>query len=101
MEWYNSFAEMLVSLLPLVIAVIATSFFIEDDEKKSDGNDYHNIILPREDWTQEMEDEFQAMCEEERRIAREKWRRKFERIIQQLKKNGAMPSKRNERRRKP
>ena len=101
MEWYNSFAEMLVSLLPLIIAVTAASCYIEDDEKKSDDNDYHNIILPREDWTKEMEDEFQAMCEEERRIAREKWRRKFKRITQQLKKNGMMPSKRKERRRKP
>lgn len=92
MEWYKSFVEILVSLLPLIIAVIAASCYIEDDEKKSDGNDYHNIILPREDWTKEMEDEFRAMCEEERHITRGRWTQMFKRIIQRMKR---------ERRRKP
>lgn len=67
MEWYNSFAEMLVSLLPLIIAITAASCYIEDDEKKSDSNDYHNIILPREDWPEEYVRELEEELKKERR----------------------------------
>ena len=47
-------------LLP-VIAIVIVSLYIDTDEWEPD----EGIILPREDWTEEEEKEFQRMCEED------------------------------------
>ena len=79
MEWFNSFSEMLVSLLPVIIVIVVSSCCIDDYENRQD--DAHDFILPREDWTFEEEAEFQAMCEEDTRRRREKRKQMLNRFL--------------------